>query len=87
MMPDALAAFAASSALAVSDIPFQWPHLRDKGHQAWRRLQGQSYSPAEMEEATLDLIVAADAKNILMVEGEAKEAQEDEMLEALTSGP
>ena len=40
-------------------------------------------SPAEIEEATLDLIVAADKDNIVMVEGEAKEAQESEMVEAL----
>ncbi len=82
VMPDALAAFAASSALAVSDIPFNGPisEIRVIKH-------GDDYkvnpTPAEMAEATLDLIVAADAKNILMVEGEAKEAQEDEMLEAL----
>ena len=82
IMPDALAAFAASSALAVSDIPFNGPisEARVIKH-------GDDYkinpTPEEMAEATLDLIVAADAKNILMVEGEAKEAQEDEMLEAL----
>ncbi len=82
VMPDALAAFAASSALAVSDIPFNGPisEVRVIKH-------GDDYkinpTPAEIEEATLALIVAADAKNILMVEGEAKEAQEDEMLEAL----
>ncbi|MEM9328446.1 MAG: polyribonucleotide nucleotidyltransferase [Bacteroidota bacterium] len=82
IMPDALAALAASSALAVSNIPFNGPisEARVIKH-------GEDYkinpTPEEMAEATLDLLVAADAKNILMVEGEAKEAQEDEMLEAL----
>ena len=82
VMPDALAALAASSAIAVSDIPFHGPisEVRVVKH-------GDDYivnpSPEVMAEATLDLIVAADKDNIMMVEGEMKEAQEEEMIEAL----
>ena len=82
VMPDSLAALAASSALAVSDIPFNGPisEVRVVKLEDGFKINP---SPKEMEEASLDLIVAADSTNILMVEGEAKEAQEEEMLEAL----
>jgi len=81
-LPDCLAALAASSALAVSDIQFNGPisEVRVVKH-------GDDYvinpSPKVMQEATLDLIVAADSDNILMVEGEMEEVSEEEMLEAL----
>ena len=81
-LPDALAAFAASAALSVSDIPFQGPISEVRV----ARVEG-SYiiNPTleQKEKADLDLIVAASIENILMVEGEAKEVSEDDMLAAL----
>ncbi|MCB0497643.1 MAG: polyribonucleotide nucleotidyltransferase [Cyclobacteriaceae bacterium] len=81
-MPDALAALAASSALAVSDIPFEGPisevrvaRIEDKFVVNPRR--------SELEKADLDIIVAATEENIMMVEGEMLEVSEDTMLEAL----
>jgi polyribonucleotide nucleotidyltransferase len=81
-LPDSLAAFAASSALAVSDIPFQGPISEVRV----ARVDGKYIINPTMDEkkrADLDLIVAASIDNILMVEGEAKEVSEDDMLEAL----
>ncbi len=80
--PDALAALAASSALAVSDIPFNGPVSECR----IALVNGEfviNPNYEQMEEADLDLIVAATADNIMMVEGEMKEVSEDTMLEAL----
>ena len=81
-LPDALAAFAASSALSVSDIPFNGPISEVRV----ARVDGKFKINPTMEEkgrADIDLIVAASIENILMVEGEMKEVSEDDMLEAL----
>lgn len=81
-LPDALAAFAASAALAVSDIPFQGPISEVRVI----RLDGQyiiNPTLEQKEKADLDFIVAASMDNILMVEGECKEINETDMLEAL----
>ncbi len=81
-LPDALAAFAASAALSVSDIPFQGPISEVRV----ARVEGQfivNPTLQQKEKADLDLIVAASLDNILMVEGEAKEVSEDAMLEGL----
>ncbi|MGD1959992.1 MAG: polyribonucleotide nucleotidyltransferase [Fulvivirga sp.] len=81
-LPDALAAFAASSALAVSDIPFNGPISEVRV----ARIDGQHVinpTKSQKEEADLDLIVAATIDNILMVEGEMKQVSEDDMLEAI----
>ena len=80
--PDALAALAASSALAVSDIPFNGPISEVRV----ARINGEFViNPAisELEDADLDLIVAATIDNINMVEGEMKEVSESVVLEAL----
>jgi polyribonucleotide nucleotidyltransferase len=81
-VPDSLAAFAASSALAVSDIPFNGPISEVRV----ARIDGKfviNPTMAEKAKADIDLIVAASIENILMVEGEMKEVSEDDMLEAL----
>lgn len=81
-LPDALAAFAASAALSVSDIPFQGPISEVRV----ARVDGQFIVNPTLEQkkrADIDLIVAASIENILMVEGEMKEVSEHEMLEAL----
>jgi polyribonucleotide nucleotidyltransferase len=82
VLPDALAALAASAALAVSDIPFNGPISEVRVI----KLDGQyliNPTPAQIKDATIDLIVGASLDNILMVEGEMKEVQESEMIEAL----
>jgi len=80
--PDALAALAASAAICVSDIPFHGPISECRV-----ALIGDEYviNPtfAQMEEARLELMVAASMKDICMVEGECKEVSEQEMLGAL----
>ncbi len=80
--PDALAALAASSALAVSDIPFHGPISEVRV----ARIDGKfviNPSISQMEEAELELMVAASEDNIMMVEGEMKEVSEAVMLEAI----
>ncbi len=81
-LPDSLAAFAASAALSVSDIPFQGPISEVRVS----RVDGKfivNPTLEQKEKADIDLIVAASIDNILMVEGEAKEMSEDDMLQAL----
>jgi polyribonucleotide nucleotidyltransferase len=81
-VPDSLAAFAASAAIAVSDIPFNGPISEVR----IARIDGRfvvNPTMKDKERADLDLIVAASIENILMVEGEMKEVSEDDMLEAL----
>jgi polyribonucleotide nucleotidyltransferase len=81
-LPDALAAFAASSALSVSDIPFQGPISEVRV----ARVDGKFVINPSLEEkqrADIDLMVGASIENILMVEGEMKEVSEEDMVEAL----
>ncbi len=82
VQPDALAALAASSALAVSNIPFNGPISEVRV----AKIDGQYHinpKTADLGRATMDLIVAATEKDICMVEGEMDECQESEMLEAM----
>ncbi len=84
-MPDALAALAASSALAVSDIPFNGPVSEVRV----ARIDGEfviNPGRGDLENADLDLMVAATIDNINMVEGEMKEVSEEVMLEAIKIG-
>lgn len=80
--PDALAALAASSALAVSDIPFNGPisEVRvARVHGDWLINPSASLMPL----ADINMIVAATEDGVLMVEGEMNEVQESEMVEAI----
>lgn len=82
VLPDAYVGLAAAGALAVSDIPFNGPISEVRV----AKINGEYIvNPATslLKEADLELIVAANANDILMVEGEANEASESEMLEAL----
>ena len=82
VQPDALAALAASSALAVSDIPFNGPISEVRV----AKIDGQyqiNPKTADLQRATIDLIVAATEKDICMVEGEMDECSEAEVVEAL----
>ena len=80
--PDALAGFAASAALACSDIPFECPISEVRV----ARVNGEYViNPTfeQMKEADMDLMVGASAENIMMVEGEMKEVSEQDLLGAL----
>ena len=80
--PDALAGFAASCALACSDIPFECPISEVRV----ARVNGEYViNPTfeQMKEADMDLMVGATKDNIMMVEGEMKEVQEIDLLNAL----
>ncbi len=82
IQPDALAGLAASSALAVSDIPFEGPISEVRV----ARIGGEfKINPnfSEMADADLDIMVAATYDNIMMVEGEMNEVSEHDMLEAI----
>ncbi|MCF2654061.1 MAG: polyribonucleotide nucleotidyltransferase [Bacteroidales bacterium] len=80
--PDALAGFAASCALACSDIPFEYPISEVRV----ARINGEYViNPTfeQMASADMDLMVGATKDNIMMVEGEMKEVQEADLLNAL----
>ena len=80
--PDALAGFAASAALACSDIPFECPISEVRV----ARINGEYViDPTfeQMKEADMDIMVGASAENIMMVEGEMKEVSEQDMIGAL----
>jgi len=82
ILPDALACLAASSALAVSDIPFNGPVSEVRVS----RIDGKYVvNPviSQLESADIDIIVAATADNIMMVEGEMKEVSEQAMVDAI----
>ena len=81
-MPDALAGFAASAALAVSDIPFHGPISEVRV----ARIKGEfviNPTCSQLKEADLDIMVGATYENIMMVEGEMSEVSEKEMLDAI----
>ena len=81
-MPDALAGFAASAALAASDIPFDGPISEVRV----ARVNGQYViNPTfqQLAEADMDIMVGATEENIMMVEGEMDEVPESALLEAL----
>lgn len=80
--PDALACLAASAALSVSDIPIQ--ELISEVRVA--KINGNfevNPSISALKEAEMDFIIAATEKNIMMVEGEAKECDEEDLIKAI----
>ena len=82
IQPDALAGLAASCALATSDLPFGGPISEVRVC----RIGGEfviNPTFSEMQDADLELMVAATEENIMMVEGEMKEVSESVMLEAI----
>ena len=81
-LPDCLACLAASSAIAVSNIPFECPISEVRVG----RVNGEfvvNPTVEQMENSDIDMIVAASMDNIMMVEGEMKEISEDDMVAAL----
>ena len=83
--PDALAALAASSAIAISDIPFNGPISECRV----ARINGNfiiNPSSEQLENADIDLMIGASADSVAMVEGEMNEVSEEEMIEAIKIG-
>src|SRR6476620_406824 len=82
VMPDSLACLAASAALAVSDIPIK--EIISEVRVA--RINGKMVvnpTRSELAKADMDCMIAATEKNLMMVEGEAKECSEEELVKAL----
>ncbi|HTF06076.1 MAG TPA: polyribonucleotide nucleotidyltransferase [Bacteroidia bacterium] len=82
IMPDCLAGFAASAAIAMSDIPFNGPVSEVRVG----RVDGKFILNPTIEQMTtsdVDMMVAANAKDIMMVEGEFKEVSEADMITAI----
>ncbi len=80
--PDALCGLAASSAIAVSDIPFNGPMSEVR----IGRIDGQwvvNPTMQQMKESDVDMMIAGTAKDINMLEGEFREISELEMVEAI----
>jgi polyribonucleotide nucleotidyltransferase len=85
IQPDSLAALAASAALAISDIPFNGPISEVRV----AKIDGEyvvNASTTQLQNATVDLIIAGTDKNVIMVEGECEECSEQEMIEAIKIG-
>lgn len=81
-MPDALACFAASAAIAVSDLPFNGPVSEVRVS----RVNGEfviNPKLSDLENSDIDMIIAGSMESIVMVEGEMSEISEEEMLEAI----
>lgn len=79
---DSLAGLAASAALAVSDVPFNGPISEVRV----ARVGGEfviNPSPAQIEEADIEMMIGASSDSVVMVEGEMNEVSEAEMLEAI----
>lgn len=82
VLPDSLACLAASAALAVSDIPVK--EIISEVRIA--RVNGQflvNPTRSELAQSDLEFIIAATEKNLMMVEGEAKECSEADLIKAL----
>jgi len=84
-LPDAYTALAASAAILISDIPWEGPLSEVRV----AKIDGEyvvNPSKSELAKASLEVIVAATMTDVMMVEGEAKECQEAELVEAIKVG-
>ena len=82
VMPDALAGLAASTAIQLSDFPFECPISEVRV----ARLDGKfiiNPSRTQLEASDIDMIIGASQDSVMMVEGEMDECSEDEMVEAI----
>ncbi|MDP4285389.1 MAG: polyribonucleotide nucleotidyltransferase [Bacteroidota bacterium] len=82
IMPDAMACLAASAALAVSDIPIQ----EIISEVRIGKVNGEfiiNPTRSQLEEGDMEFLIAATEKNIMMVEGEGKECQEEDLVKAI----
>ncbi|MDA7570687.1 polyribonucleotide nucleotidyltransferase [Flavobacteriaceae bacterium] len=85
VMPDSLAGLAASTAIQLSDIPFEYPISEVR----IARVDGMFIvNPSKEQLATsdIDIMIGASADSVAMVEGEFDEISEEEMLDAIAFG-
>ena len=84
-LPDALAGFAASAAIAVSDIPFNGPMSEVRV----ARVDGQfivNPLKSELDKADMEIMMAGTMKDVVMIEGEMEFIQESDLVEAIKVG-
>ena len=84
-LPDALAGFAASAALAVSDIPFNGPMSEVRV----ARVEGKyivNPLKSELDKADMEIMMAGTMKDVVMIEGEMEFIQESDLVEAIKIG-
>ena len=82
VMPDALAGLAASTAIQLSDFPFECAISEARV----ARVNGEfviNPSRAQLAESDLDMMIGASADSVMMVEGEMDEISEEEMADAI----
>ncbi|WP_242085619.1 polyribonucleotide nucleotidyltransferase [Aestuariivivens sediminis] len=82
VIPDAMAGLAASTAIQLSDIPFETPISEVR----IGRINGEfiiNPSLAQLMESDIDMVIGASADSVMMVEGEMNEVSEEEMTEAI----
>ena len=85
VMPDALAGLAASTAIQLSDIPFEYPISEVRV----ARVDGMfivNPSREQLNASDIDIMIGASADSVAMVEGEFDEISEEEMLDAISFG-
>ncbi len=85
VMPDALAGLAASAAIHLSDIPFEYPISEVRVG----RVDGLfviNPSKTQLQESDIDMMIGASVDSVAMVEGEFDEITEEEMLDAIAFG-
>jgi polyribonucleotide nucleotidyltransferase len=85
VMPDALAGLAASTAIQLSDIPFEYPISEVRV----ARIDGMfviNPSKEQLAESDIDIMIGASQDSVAMVEGEFDEISEEEMLDAISFG-
>ena len=85
VMPDALAGLAASTAIQLSDIPFEYPISEVRV----ARVDGMfviNPSKKQLAESDIDIMIGASEHSVAMVEGEFDEISEEEMLDAIYFG-
>ena len=85
VMPDSLAGLAASAAIQLSDIPFEYPISEVRV----ARVDGMfviNPSKKQLLTSDIDIMIGASENSIAMVEGEFNEITEEEMLDAISYG-
>jgi polyribonucleotide nucleotidyltransferase len=85
IMPDALAGLAASTAIQLSDIPFEYPISEVRV----ARVDGMfvvNPSREQLNSSDIDIMIGASEDSVAMVEGEFDEISEEEMLDAIAFG-
>ncbi len=86
VLPEAYAGLAASAALTISDIPFIGGPISEVRVALVDGKHIINPTPEELKVAKLEIIVGATIDNVTMVEGEANECSEQELIDAIKAG-